>query len=314
MAQGFEESAATVQGMEPDSVKLGQENGAWAIDSAMVQQEEEKKTGESSGAGLPVIPSDSEVYDLKASVPGAADMEGNGTGKGVPEADNTGRAMENPAEDVGQRRAGNGTEGEAVSGTEREIGSKAVSGAGSGIRSENTSETGIETQKVFRNGLYGDEKNAMEMAEFHRDVRFGTNEKIETAAGDSHAQALRPPHMASMCEDKWQQLQKIYPHIRPFQDEREYLSLRPEDFVILHSSAYQLVQNSFLLHGYFNYDHLILTQVSQRNGSQFYIGVPGNFFEKEKQVAIMYGFGSFECRQEPAQEGDFGYYMIKVEL
>jgi len=127
-------------------------------------------------------------------------------------------------------------------------------------------------------------------------------------------QALQPPQMASMSEDKWQQLWKIYPHIRPFQDEREYLSLRPEDFVILHSSAYRLVQNSFLLHGYFNYDHLILTQVSQRNGNQYYIGVPGNFYEKEKQVAIMYGFGSFECRREPAQEGAFGYYMIKVDL
>lgn len=127
-------------------------------------------------------------------------------------------------------------------------------------------------------------------------------------------QALKAPHMTSMSEDKWQQLQKIHPHIRPFQDEREYLSLRPEDFVILHSSAYRLAQNSFLLHGYFNYDHLILTHVSQKGENQYYIGVPGNFFEKEKQVAIMYGFESFECRQEPAREGEFGYYMIRVEL
>lgn len=127
-------------------------------------------------------------------------------------------------------------------------------------------------------------------------------------------QALKTPHMTTMSEDKWQQLQKIHPHIRPFQDEREYLSLRPEDFVILHSSAYRLVQNSFLLHGYFNYDHLILTRVSQKGENQYYIGVPGNFFEKEKQVAIMYGFESFECRQEPAREGEFGYYMIRVEL
>lgn len=122
------------------------------------------------------------------------------------------------------------------------------------------------------------------------------------------------PRMASMSEDKWRQLQKIHPHIRPFQDEREYLSLRPEDFVILHSGSYRLVQNSFLLHGYFNYEHLILTRVQQKSGDQYYIGVPGNFFEKEKQVAIMYGFESFECRREPASEGEFGYYMIRVDL
>lgn len=122
------------------------------------------------------------------------------------------------------------------------------------------------------------------------------------------------PRMASMSEDKWRQLQKIHPHIRPFQDEREYLSLRPEDFVILSAGSYRLVQNSFLLHGYFNYEHLILTRVQQKSGDQYYIGVPGNFFEKEKQVAIMYGFESFECRREPASEGEFGYYMIRVDL
>ena len=139
--------------------------------------------------------------------------------------------------------------------------------------------------------------------------RTGTvSEKRRPASGP------QAPTMASMSEDKWQQLLKIYPHIHPFQDEREYLSLRPEDFVILQSNAYRLVQNSFLLHGYFNYDHLILAQVSRKSGSQYYIGVPGNFYEKEKQVAIMYGFSSFECRREPAEEGDFGYYMIKVEL
>lgn len=122
------------------------------------------------------------------------------------------------------------------------------------------------------------------------------------------------PPAVPMSEDKWQQLWRIYPHIRPFQDGREYLSLRPQDFVILRSDAYRLVQNSFLLHGFYNYKHLILTHVSQKNMKQYYIGVPGNFYEKEKQVAVMYGFDSFECREETAREGDFGYYMIRVEL
>lgn len=137
-------------------------------------------------------------------------------------------------------------------------------------------------------------------------------EELHTAE-TQHKVSQEPPAMP-MSEDKWQQLQRIYPHIFPFQDEREYLSLRPEDFVILRSDAYRLVQNSFLLHGFYNYKHLILTHVSQKNVGKYYVGVPGNFYEKEKQVAIMYGFDSFECKQEPAGEGDFGYYMIRVEL
>ncbi len=169
-------------------------------------------------------------------------------------------------------------------------------GGGAGQKTESKAEASLE-------------KAELPQIENGGKRRTGTvSEKRRPASGP------QAPTMASMSEDKWQQLLKIYPHIHPFQDEREYLSLRPEDFVILQSNAYRLVQNSFLLHGYFNYDHLILAQVSRKSGSQYYIGVPGNFYEKEKQVAIMYGFSSFECRREPAEEGDFGYYMIKVEL
>ncbi len=121
------------------------------------------------------------------------------------------------------------------------------------------------------------------------------------------------PHMP-MAESKWNQLVAIYPQIAPFQDDREYLSVGPGDFVILQQKYYQLVNNSFLLHGYYNYKHLILTRIKMREEVRYYIGVPGNFYEREKQVALMFGFESFECREEPASAGDFGYYMIRVEI
>lgn len=115
-------------------------------------------------------------------------------------------------------------------------------------------------------------------------------------------------------ENKWEQLSAIYPHIAPFGDERDYLSLGPEDFVIFPARYYQLVNNSFLLHGYHNYNHLILTRIVHRGEIRYYIGVPGNYYEKEKQVAIMFGFESFECKTEPAQSGDYGYYMMRIEV
>lgn len=114
--------------------------------------------------------------------------------------------------------------------------------------------------------------------------------------------------------EKWQQLWEIYPHIRPFEDGRDYLKLRPEDLVLLTRRYYPLVSNSFLRHGFYNYGHLILTREKRPEGERFFIGVPGNFYEKEKQVAVLYGFESFEGKQEPARNGDFGYYMISVEI
>ena len=117
-----------------------------------------------------------------------------------------------------------------------------------------------------------------------------------------------------LAENKWQQLSAVYPHIRPFGDERDYLSIGPADFVVLPEKYYRMANNSFLLHGYYNYEHLILTRVERRGRILYYVGVPGNFYDREKQVAVMFGFESFECKEEPARQGEFGYYLMRVEL
>jgi hypothetical protein len=121
-------------------------------------------------------------------------------------------------------------------------------------------------------------------------------------------------HTLHMKDTKWEQLSSIYPHIHPFRDAREFLSVGPEDFVVLRERCYQMTHNSFLLHGYYNYRHLLLTRQEVSGEVKYYIGVPGNFYEREKQVARMFGFESFEGAREPAWEGDFGYYLISVEL
>ncbi len=126
--------------------------------------------------------------------------------------------------------------------------------------------------------------------------------------------ASREEKPTQLMEDKWQQLYAIYPHIHPFNDDREYISIRPADFVVFPAESYKAANNSFLLHGYYNYSHLILTRVERKGELRYYIGVPGNYYEREKQVAIMFGFESFECAEEPAQAGDFGYYMMRTEL
>lgn len=125
-----------------------------------------------------------------------------------------------------------------------------------------------------------------------------------------------PPGATSprLYENKWDQLCFWYPTIHPFQDGREYLSVSPEDFVILQASYHKIVKNSFLLHGYYQYRHLVLTRVKRKGQNLYYIGVPGNYYEKEKQVAVYFGFVSFECQVEPAREGDFGYYMMPVQI
>lgn len=171
----------------------------------------------------------------------------------------------------------------------------------------------------------GEEKHPKEKAQEVREgeekhPREKAQEVVKTEMAVPREQSLHPDpkeqqaEAVPLLENKWLQLCAIYPHINPFRDQREYLSIGPEDFVLFSSESYKAASNSFMLHGYYNYHHLILAREERRGEILYYVGVPGNYFDREKQVAIMFGFESFECAQEPAQSSDFGYYMMKVQL
>ena len=54
-----------------------------------------------------------------------------------------------------------------------------------------------------------------------------------TSAPQISEREFRPDRISP---DKWEQLNKIYPHIHPFGDSREYLSIKPRDFIIFSKS------------------------------------------------------------------------------
>lgn len=153
-------------------------------------------------------------------------------------------------------------------------------------------------------------RSGTETEENYTRQRMGEGQEVSRAGNISKKNG----RTVKLLEEKWLQLSQIYPHIRPFRDERDYLSIGPSDFVIFSEESYRAVNNSFLLHGYYNYYHLILTRMERRGEILYYAGVPGNYYDREKQVAVMFGFESFECAEEPAQQGDFGYYMMRVKV
>lgn len=135
----------------------------------------------------------------------------------------------------------------------------------------------------------------------------------ETAAVPALGKELKA---VSVSSDKWEQLKRQYKTVHPFGDEREFISIELKDFVILRENYQKLANNSFLLHGFYNYRHLLLGrdyQMGEKGGVCFYIGVPGVFFEREKMVAVMFGFEGFEAAG-PVEIGKFGYYLRRVEI
>ena len=120
----------------------------------------------------------------------------------------------------------------------------------------------------------------------------------------------------SIASDKWEQLKNQFKIMHPFGDEREFVSIEIKDFTVLREAYQKLVNNSFLLHGFYNYRHLILgkdCRIGTSNEVCFYLGVPGVFFEREKMVAVMFGFEGCESAG-PVEIGKFGYYLRRVEI
>lgn len=136
----------------------------------------------------------------------------------------------------------------------------------------------------------------------------------ELKSSQEKEQKREPDIHLPLEEDKWQQLCRSYPLVHPFPGGRAFLSIKPEDFILLQEGYQRLVHNSFLLHGYYSYRHMILGKLEDGEDKPYYIGVPGVFYEKEKQAAGLFGFAGFEGTEYPVRNGSHGYYMIEVKI
>ncbi|NLK28463.1 MAG: hypothetical protein GX306_09005 [Clostridiales bacterium] len=108
-----------------------------------------------------------------------------------------------------------------------------------------------------------------------------------------------------------------YPRIRPFEDNEVTLCVKiePKDIGLLPKELWGLSNNSFLLHGYYSYRHIIFGKMMDRYGSRYIIGVPGTYHNKEKFIAKMFGFDCFKpVRRRELRQGDFGYWYLAISL
>lgn len=98
---------------------------------------------------------------------------------------------------------------------------------------------------------------------------------------------------------------------------RLYEKICRKDLVRLPRKEWRLANNSFLLHGFYNYHHLLYIE----EGENCWIGVPGIFHEKEQAAARAFGFPQFHRITEGTLElsdqeynltEDFGYWCRAV--
>ena len=100
-------------------------------------------------------------------------------------------------------------------------------------------------------------------------------------------------------------------------EEKEITCLRIElkDLRELPKKYWYLGNNSFLLHGFFNYRYIILGEIEDE---RWFIGVPGVYQHQERVMAAIFGFPEFlpqvtkvnekEMQKETEPFNRFGYW------
>lgn len=108
-----------------------------------------------------------------------------------------------------------------------------------------------------------------------------------------------------------------YTRIYPFEDNTISRSVKfePKDIGVLPAETWILSNNSFLLHGYYCYHHLIFAEIKNQHGSSYILGVPGIYHARERFMARMFGFESFiPIHKGELKQGDFGYWYLEVNI
>ncbi len=99
---------------------------------------------------------------------------------------------------------------------------------------------------------------------------------------------------------------------------RTFEKIQRQDLSRLPRKEWRIANNNFLLHGYYNYHHLLFI----KDEGKMWLGVPGIYHEREKMAAESFGFPEFirltDYEMELSEEEkntaeDFGYWCRQVE-
>lgn len=98
------------------------------------------------------------------------------------------------------------------------------------------------------------------------------------------------------------------------QPQVSYQKVEIQDIRKLSKNNWNLSNNRFLLHGFFNYHYLMLKTLEMNGKKQQFLGVPGIYEQPERMMAMLFGFPEFEAASAESKDmtGVFGYWMCPL--
>ena len=176
----------------------------------------------------------------------------------------------------------------------------------------------------------GSQKGAQPGSASERDAEDGSMASSpgaleESAAGEAkeaaacpkeetNIQATELPLEAFFEEKGWEgifrKLKKKLKIVYPFEGEEiECVRMQLNDLREFPKKYWYIGNNSFLLHGFFNYRHIIFGEMEEDGRKAYLIGVPGVFQNQERIMAAMFGFPEFRtAKNTEYKTGNFGYW------
>ena len=125
----------------------------------------------------------------------------------------------------------------------------------------------------------------------------------------------------------FEQIFKDYPRLMPFSETQGILDcvrMEPQDIGLFPIKEWELLNNPFLLHGYYCFRHLAYMKKLEKSKKMeskseeregYRLGVPGNYTNRERILARLSGFPEFlPAEGDKTEPGTFGYWCRKLEL
>ena len=105
-------------------------------------------------------------------------------------------------------------------------------------------------------------------------------------------------------------------YIDAFDDDYFYdcIEVSPEMLKCLNQNEIDIAGNSFLLHGYYNFRHILFGRVRDNlDNTKYFIGVPGMYCNRERYTASMFGFNNFKkSHRSDYANPYFGYWYQEI--
>lgn len=105
-------------------------------------------------------------------------------------------------------------------------------------------------------------------------------------------------------------------YVDAFDDDYFYdcIETSPEKLAGLNLSEKNILENSFLLHGYYNFRHVLFGRVRDNlDNTKYFIGVPGMYCNRERYMASIFGFNNFKkSHRSDYKNPCFGYWYQEI--